>query len=156
MTLRAAVHARAVTVAFGATERGGHGYGNLSQRLEALARTIVAPSPIAVVVDAPAQAAPSTAPLPTAGVVAGPDAPNAAAAPAADGQVNPLLAAFSKLFNLETAVAGSAKRQKASIGAALRQIAGTAEQFQMGDRRPTGIFRRNSNLASFGAANCRF
>ena len=99
MTLRAAVHARAVTVAFGATERGGHGYGNLSQRLEALARTIVAPSPVAVTVDAPAQAAPSTAPLPTAGVVAGPDAPNATAAPAADGQGNPLLAAFSKLFN---------------------------------------------------------
>ena len=63
---------------------------------------------------------------------------------------------FKPGFNLETAVAGSAKRQKASIGAALRQIPGTAEQFQMGDRRPTGIFRRNSNLASFGDANCRF
>jgi len=65
-------------------------------------------------------------------------------------------ARYNELFNLETAVAGSVKRQKASIGAALRQIAGTAEQFQMGDRRPTGIFRRNSNLASFGDANCRF
>ena len=63
---------------------------------------------------------------------------------------------MKRAFNLETAVAGSAKRQEASIGAALRQIAGTAEQFQMGDRRPTGIFRRNSNLASFGDANCRF
>jgi hypothetical protein len=64
--------------------------------------------------------------------------------------------ATSVPFNLETAVAGSAKRQKASIGAALRQISGTAEQFQMVDRRPTGIIRRNSNLASFGDANWSF
>jgi hypothetical protein len=57
---------------------------------------------------------------------------------------------------LQTAVAGSAERRNASIGAAFRAIPGTAEQFQMGDRPSSGILRRSSNLANFDGANCRF
>ncbi len=59
-------------------------------------------------------------------------------------------------FILQTAVAGSAERRNASIGAAFRAISGTAEQFQMGDRPSSGILRRSSNLANFDGANCRF
>ena len=61
-----------------------------------------------------------------------------------------------KPLNLQTAVAGSAERRNASIGAAFRAIPGTAEQFQMGDRPSSGILRRSSNLANFDGANCRF
>ncbi len=88
-------HARLVLLA--QTRRG---YGNLSQRLEALSQTVAAPATAATPAAAPAPT-PSVDATPAAAPVAAGTTPPAAsiAVPVATAAKTPLLDAFTKLFN---------------------------------------------------------
>jgi len=78
----------------------GQGYGNLSQRLEALSQTVAAPATAATPAAAPAPT-PSVDATPAAAPVAAGTTPPAAsiAVPVATAAKTPLLDAFTKLFN---------------------------------------------------------
>jgi len=53
-------------------------------------------------------------------------------------------------------LAGVQHGGKTSIGAALRPISASAEQFQIGDSRKLEMLNAGKVLALFGVANCGF
>ena len=63
---------------------------------------------------------------------------------------------MSMYLNLDSAVGRTAGQRKASDGAALLAISGTAEQFQMGDETSPRILKHDKHLAKFDGVNCGF